>query len=209
MRLLAAALLLSLVGCGGKQIQFSAERPDSSTPITVDHAVRIFSAYGFASACAVEDYVLTAHHVAAPFAGVPFLHDRQVGYAWSDPSGRAGLFDPVGLSAYRDLGLLAPIGGDTPVYQTVSVVPPQEGDIVRWVEYHKKNDDEGDFFAPEERSATVVRLVGGSVTFDEGPTTGASGTCLFNADGEVLGIVVWGFDGTGVAVLVVDAWWLE
>jgi hypothetical protein len=207
MKPLAAALLLVLLGCGGVQVESPSDSPETLTPIDVRYALQIFSAYGFASACAVDRYVLTARHVIKPFASIPFLHDVMVHYTWSDGDGREGLFQSLVTSDYRDLGILDPINM-TPVYQQLAVVPPQEGDTVRWVEYNKSGDD-GDFFAPVEKSALVIRTVAGYVTFDVPPTNGASGTCLFDKSGDVVGVVVWAFPGTGLATLIVGNWVLE
>jgi hypothetical protein len=206
MRLFAAALLLTLVGCGGVRVETPADSPNSETPIKIEYAIQTFSTYGFASACAAGRYVMTAAHVVKPFSGIPFLHSTVVHYTWSDNAGRYGLFDPVTASDYRDLGILDPINM-TPVYHKLALVPPTPGEKVRWVEYNKEVD--GDFFAPVEKSALVVRLVAGYVTFDVPPTSGASGTCLFDRAGEVIGVVVWSFPGTGVAALVVGDWALE
>lgn len=208
MRLLAAALLVISVGCGPVLVQAPDPAPNSSTPLDPEHAVRIFSVYGFASACAVGNYIYTAQHVLMPFTGVPFLHDAMVSYAWSDESGREGRLDALGVSPYRDLGVLVPAFGDTPVYQKAAWVPPLEGETVRWIEYSLETE-ETDFFAPVERSGTVLRQVAGHVAFDMSPAGGASGTCLYNSAGDVVGIVMWGFPETGVAVLLTGQWAFE
>ena len=209
MRLLQVVLLATLVGCGGVRIETAPAFP--AVPLPSDHVVRVMNSYAFASACAVGPYVFTAAHVLKPFDETPFLHDMMVGYAWSDPSGLSGLFDPMNASAYRDIAILVPTGGDLPIYQTVAKVPPQVGDTVRWIEYSREGEDVAyeDYFAPVERFASVTRLVAGHIAFDDSPTAGASGSCLFDSSGDVVGVVVWGMPKTGVAVLLTGTWGFE
>ncbi len=210
MRLLAAALLTLLVGCGPVRVSPPDIAPYLLAPLDTRHTVRIFSAYGFASACAVGSYIYTAQHVMAPFGGIPFLHDKMVSYTWSDEAGREGRLSPVGVSPYRDLGILEPAFGDTPVYQRVALVPPPIGETVHWIQYNKEDNENLDFFAPVPKFGVVVRSsIAGHITFDELPSGGASGTCLFNEADEVVGIVTWGLSETGLAVLLTGPWAFE
>jgi hypothetical protein len=103
---------------------------------------------------------------------------------------------------------MAPVVGDIPVPQKAATVPPQKGDVVRWIEFDSYNEST-DYFAPVERSATVVRVLAGHVIFDIEPESGASGSCLFNTAGEVVGLVMWGWPDTGVAVLLTGIWSIE
>lgn len=200
MRYLLVSLLL-LSGCAAKAFDLTPGNP-GPVEILPGRAISVFSYDGLASACAVEGYVMTARHVTHPWSGTA-LHEEGISYAWSAGT-LAGTFNPYWASPYRDLGMFMPASGDMPAMGLRSKVPLQAGDTVRWIEY---SGDVKDWFAPVERSATVQRTIAGHVTFDREPEAGASGTCLYNDQARVVGIVTWGVARTGIAVLLTGEWW--
>ena len=153
---------------------------------------------GFAHACPCEGKVYTAGHVIKP----PFSKEDLRAFTWEDGYGNKGRAEGKVQDDHRDLGLLEMKDSTPSVYYTRASTPPNKDDKVYWEEFGD-ND-----FLPKVRDAKVMYTKAGYVFFDEQPKAGASGSCLFNKAGEVVGIVVWGFykDGKrfGAATLLTD-----
>jgi len=79
---------------------------------------------------------------------------------------------------------------------------PAVGDVVTWVEYDFSKPERA--YQPKARSSKVLGTRLSHIFLKEVPESGASGTCVFNAAGEVVGIIAWrqrvGMDEIGVAV---------
>ena len=189
------ATLAACSGCAGRQGPQAPEGPPVS-------AIALIGRYGAAHACAVEGYVITAAHVAED---VQIVEGRfvktQIPYVAEDPAtGQVGLATLRQSNDYVDLAILDLT--IEPLYFKKGEVAV--GDRVRWIEY--------DFhlvkgaYAPVVRDAQVVNLRALQIIMDRAPERCASGPCLFNADGDVVGIIS-GFhpmeDGAaGVAVVI-------
>ena len=152
---------------------------------------------GFAHACPCDGKVYTAGH-----AVMPVLRNAPLrAFLWEDGYGNSGEAEGKSYDDYRDLGTLS-LKGDDPVYYVRASTLPKEDDKVYWLEFKDKD------YLPEVRDAKVMYSVAGYVFFDKIPSSGASGSCLLNSAGEVVGIVVWGFykEGKrfGAATLIVE-----
>jgi hypothetical protein len=82
--------------------------------------------------------------------------------------------------------------------------------VLQWIEYDHESLESA--YAPRLRQATLIRPLAGYLVLDSAPVKGASGSCLFNSQGEVVGIIAWGVrtgsgDAVGVAVSVSGPWW--
>ena len=154
-------------------------------------------------ACPVAGNVFTAGHVGV-YRPTPKEADWPVNYAWSQGS-LSGYASTNLVSPSRDLAILSTVG-DSPEFNECASGPPAIGSRVSWFEY--------DFLTTIERFAMVEELTAGHIQFDKTPKPGASGSCLFNEDGEVLGIVNWrlydqGYGGVGIAVALYGDWWAD
>jgi hypothetical protein len=149
-------------------------------------------------ACPVNGYVLTASHV---------LWDETlktyVPTAWSDGYGQEGSAAVSGGFTFLDLISLSiyPLEG----YQ-LDYLPPGYagvGDRVYWYEFDLRTRSNA--LRARRRFADVLRIVAGHYILDDMPVEGASGSCLLNSNGEVVGVINAGWDtddslGVGVAV---------
>ena len=208
MRLLSLLLLSFVMACGGKQIKFSDAAPRLEVKLNEQNTIRVIGNHGVASACAVNGYVITAGHVVAPFTYYPGLYREMVGYAWSDYNEppKQGYFTPGAVSPFRDIGVIFPDeDGDNPFQHKLSTSALQPGDHLRWIEYDRGDD----YFKCKEASGTVIRLIAGHIMIDGEATQGASGTCVFNDQGTVVGIISWGINGTTVVINLTGRWWLD
>lgn len=198
MRLFAAALVTALTlstcfACVATNVEQALTVP--GIPNEVDPSLSLATPNGgVGHACPIAgEGVLTAAHV---------VIDKQAGrvvnvsYSFK---GTEGLGEVVGVSPYKDLALIVVSG-------PVDYLPRAEakvGDLVFWFEYDFRTRE--NLLRGRRRFATVIRLVAGTIIFDAPPTPGASGTCLINSEGAVVGIVVAGFETddklvSGVAV---------
>lgn len=152
---------------------------------------------GFGHACPCDGTVYTAGHVVEP------IHkgDPPRAFLWEDSYGNKGKAEAKAYDDYRDLGTLN-LKGDKPVYFVRASAIPKEGDKVYWEEYGDKD------YLPKVQDAKIMYDRAGYIFFDKLPTHGASGSCLLNAAGEAVGVVVWGFvKGTkkfGAATLIIE-----
>lgn len=155
--------------------------------------------HSMAHACAVENRILTASHVAAPI-----IQGREtpLSYTWDDGV-RKGWLTVKQTANARDLAQMDAFMGDTPRYLTRGE-SPQPGDEIKWYEYRY---DEGAVLGVTRRSAKVERLRAGHIVIDQAVAQGASGGCLLDSTDSVVGVVIWTFDTTGVAVDLTGSWW--
>jgi hypothetical protein len=202
-KLLALVLLLPIVGCN-KTVDVS---PTSIPPknfkyhIDTSKVMHLFGIGGVAHACPVEGQILTARHVSA--RTLPTGQTYGLAFSWSN-NGDYGEAVHYQAATARDLSKLRLMSGQTSYYNKSSK-DPQAGEYVYWVEYNLRDKDKA--FVPRTRRAKVMHTIANHVVFDELPVKGASGGCIFNAENEVIGILVWGVetgynDGVGVGVLI-------
>jgi len=192
------ALLLFLAACAAR-----APLATPPTTNTVSAVLRLFGRWHVAHACPVDGVVLTAGHVASPFALIPMIGDQPIGYSWSDGLGNHGYARASANFLYRDLGVLSITKGTVAFYRRADEAP-RPGDELRWIEYDFSERTKA--YESQARTAQFLREVAGHLVLDGGPMRGASGSCVFNSSNEVVGIVSW--DGfAGVVVGVTGDWW--
>lgn len=152
---------------------------------------------GFGHACPCDGKVYTAGHVVEPGYGKEELR----AFTWEDGYGNGGKAEGKSRDDYRDLATLDLKGGPSIYYPRARTLP-EEKDKVYWEEF------ENNSYLSKVQDADVMYLKAGYIFFDKQPNPGASGSCLFNSMGEVVGIVVWGFykDGKrfGAATTIVE-----
>jgi len=154
-------------------------------PVNTNKVMRIFTRNGFAHACPCDGVIWSAGHVVGDKSNSWRLQD----YTWADYLGNSGILLGRRTLPTRDLGMFSVSSGN-PKYYSAALELPNHGDKVYWIEYDLSGTD--DMFAIRRRSAEVTRLVADHIIFDAAPTLGASGTCLFNREEEVVGVIVWG-----------------
>jgi len=158
--------------------------------------------FGMAHACPVSGMILTAAHVAEShtYTGVV-----QKSYAYTI-GGRGGYISPISSSAFRDLAGMRVQSGDIPPMNTLAETAAAQGDTVYWREWDLQNRvgrlelRKGEVSEPPEA---------GHFAFLPSPTPGASGGCVFNEAGDVVGILVWSVGITkhvGFAVDITGDW---
>lgn len=199
--LLAVAIAMSL-GCAGKNIVVEAPEIEEAPAVNTDKTLQLIGRGGIAQGCPVEGIIYTAAHVVqyekedgTPTAFLP-------GYAFSTDDGNRGFVVTAMVGAFRDIAVLYVREGEVNYYKLGST--PESGDRVYWREY----DFESDVMDKALVSADVTLILAGHVVMNDYPEQGASGGCLFNEDGEVVGVVTWSILGYGVAVLITGFWGL-
>lgn len=178
---LLLAVTLLFVGCASKSIDLAPEAPKISKAPDTAGIISLLSLDRIGHACPCDGTVYTAAHLARP--GNEYLF-----YTWGDQLGHQGTAEGNSYDRYRDLGTLK-LMGDTPYMYPKATTLPKRGDVVYWVEFGTTAHE---FFLPKVRKAKFLYAFAGYANFDNIPQQGASGSCLLNAKGEVVGIVAWG-----------------
>jgi hypothetical protein len=185
-----SAALLTVGACSS-----CAKAPQVEKFKPYDPTLAIFTAYSFGHGCPIKDMgILTALHVVQPRLGY-----RLSSATWSDASGQVGYADPIGPLPFADIAFLMPVGRAVPTYLPIGKA--NVGDRVYYWEFSYINRAEA--LRAEMKPATLLRKVGGHLIVDNPPDEGASGSCIVNASGEVVGVVVWGMvmnDGRTIGI---------
>lgn len=191
-KLVLLSLLLSGCSC--------AERKDyigslPGIPVELDPTLQLsLPNGGVGHACAVDGEVVTARHVMVGEHG-------NLNAAWSDAYGNEGIAT-VRISAnHLDVSILDVYPEGVVMFLPKSTA--KVGETVYWFEYDFRTRKNA--LRARRRFATILRIVAQQIVLSEVPTRGASGTCLINSNGEVVGIVnaAWYTDdeaGAGNAV---------
>lgn len=184
MKKLIFALLL-VAGC-------AKSLPDPPVPpvILARPSIQLFTPFGFGHGCPVEGYIFTARHVVNPAPGV------SSGASFLDVAGRVMPSVVVALGNAADVALLQPDDGALLTYYPRGTVEP--GDTVYWWDYVQEPGR--DAMRARLRAGKVLRIPGGHLVIDRLPIRGASGGCVFNAEGGVVGIITWGIKDTRVGI---------
>jgi hypothetical protein len=194
MKRLAALLLLALTGCSA----CTKVLPDilPAVPLEVDPSIAIFTPDGGGGhACPVEGQVITARHVMWSEQHKTFLMG-----SWSSQGARGGA-EVSGAALALDLVRLTLYGGTVP-YLSLGESPKPD-DKVYWFEYDFRTASNA--YRARRRAGKVLRAVAGHLILDSNPVGGASGSCLLDAQGNVVGIVIATMDtddggAVGVAI---------
>jgi len=188
-------VLALAAGCAVKMPVVLAPPTNPPMPIA------LMGKFGAAHACPVAGVVVTAGHVAHQVSLVEGnMVYTPLSYMAEDGEGHYGTADAKGYNGYVDLAMLT-LSWE-PAYYTkgLAVIP---GDEVSWVEYDFTRVRKA--YQPRIRRAHVVNARLGHIILDETPTPGASGTCVFDALRQVVGVIAFGATtGDGVAGVAVD-----
>jgi hypothetical protein len=187
--LLALLFLLLVVSCSQKKVSLPG-------PYTlIDPSLAIMTRDGNAGhACPVHGHIYSARHV--------FWNreeNKYIGATWSS-RGYDGSTLVSGFSEEKDLVELW-LNDTSNVVFLPRGAAVRAGEKVYWFEYDfrtKKNA-----LRSRRRFANVLRIVAQQYILDGTPVAGASGSCLINENGEVVGIVTGGwqmFDKSVVGV---------
>ncbi len=206
--LILAALTLA---CAGKKVNIGQPPLPSNKP-DVSAVMAVIGRFGMAHACPVDGQIVTAAHVVNPFFGIPGMQKVFTNYSWSDGRGHSGFVRAKAVNNYRDLGLLKTTSGDSPDFYKTSDNDPKAGDKVYWVEYDLSKASVA--YKMKTRQAKVLRVKAGHFVFDGEPVRGASGSCVFNKAGEVVGILIRlhpmaSNEVVSVAVMISGKWRLD
>ena len=143
--------------------------------------------YGFAHACPVDGQIVTAAHVAEAVSKGS-TYRLYYTYVQGD---KAGYLSPGWVAQSRDIALLSVDAGDAPAFNKTAEKAPHEGDDIYWYEFEYSRGA-----SIKKKEGRVIGVTGGHMAFYPPPHPGASGGCILNENGDVLGIVTWGIEGT-------------
>lgn len=178
------------LSCAVKTAEVSPCPPCLIEPEPETLPVVLMGSAGAAHACPVdlgEGLLVTAGHVAyrSVLSNGEIINLPKV-YLAEDEHGHIGRAAPSGANNYVDIALMVTDLDDLKYYPLgVSYV----GDKVYWYEYSYKNAKS--IYQNERREAKVSSVRVNHYFFDKAPLPGASGTCLFNEAGHVIGIISW------------------
>jgi hypothetical protein len=111
---------------------------------------------------------------------------------WSDNAGGSGHLEVVVRDGAQDIASLVSKEEPLEFGFLFAETPPKAGDVIRWYEYSFRNAKEG--LRNVLRTSKVTRNIALHIVSVPAPMPGASGSCVFNMDGDVVGIVSAGFD---------------
>jgi V8-like Glu-specific endopeptidase len=159
------------------------------TEIDMDGVLHLVGRHSVGHACPVAPhFALTAAHVTDPrwfdsdFNLIPYRFDND--------RGDYGLAIPRGVMGEVDLGWVEVTPNPVEPY-AVAEHAPAIGDKVYWIGYNIRKRKQA--FETERYESEVQLVRAGHIFTKDSPQPGASGGCVFNASGEVVGIVVAGW----------------
>lgn len=193
MRSAVLGLCVLLVSCAGRRDFVGPPVPELEDP-----GVALSNPGGLGRGCPADGVIYTARHV---------LENRRnpgefFGALWTDRLGNSGWAKHTGHSSIADVGILIP-QDNGPKQIRMAKTAPLPGDTVHWWGYDYR--DRARALAGHKRQATIIRHEAGLWVLSELPNPGASGGCLLNDAGDVVGIIVWGIqlhDRSGVGLAV-------
>jgi hypothetical protein len=170
-------------------VLFGSTAAISDNPeIDMNGVLHLMGRHNIGHACPIDENVaLTAAHV----TDSRWWDDTPLSaFRYSNDNGQSGIALPAGVHSEVDLGWIK-VGPDPVTFYEVSNIPPVEDDKIFWVEYNTKKEKNA--FETERRESRVLRVVAGHIYMKDPPKSGASGGCLFNESGKVVGIVTSGW----------------
>lgn len=154
---------------------------------------------GLGQACPVSGLILTAAHVAVGLS--PDLRPRGYVFQQYDQQGFVSGHSPLWS---RDLAQVNLDAGNI-ARQYVRAAGVEVGDRVTWTEFNITTSP----LRIVTREGKVSEKAAGHLSFFPEPSPGASGGCLFAADGTVVGIVVWSIWDHGAAANITGDMWVQ
>lgn len=194
------SLLVIQLACAGKVITVEAPEIANAPAVNTDKTLQLIGRSGIAQACPVAGVIYTAAHVVQHEDADGKPGAWVAGYAFSTAEGNEGVVVPAYINAIRDIAVLYPKSGAVNYYKLGPT--PESGSKVFWREYDFKDIVLDKVLAESE----VLHLLAGHVIMANAPKQGASGGCLFNEEGEVIGIAVWSVSDGGVTVSITGFW---
>src|SRR5574341_1302421 len=199
MRMLTVGLVLSLSSMGWAG---EPTAPDTRASLMLSGRFAVV-----ASACAVEGVVLTNAHVVdvRPFDLAFPLSELRFESAMGD----RGIIGPLRGLAFTDLAVVTT---STPLthFARVAAAEPAPGEAVWWALPSWQSRKR--MLERTIVSGRVLRSWAGTLVIDRETESGASGGCVFNGSGEVVGLVTWGSEARDqreatMAVGLWGPWW--
>ncbi|HLC23986.1 MAG TPA: serine protease [Dehalococcoidia bacterium] len=203
MKILGPILLLGLIlGCSSRAV---VVQPAEQGRESLSLSLALIGRFGLAHSCPVDGLVLTAAHVAVHRD--MFGNETPNSYLWEQGPINGLLTGYVPLAS-RDLAQLLPDSESLPPMASRADSGPSQGESVYWQQFNMVSDP----MRQEIQRGRVTDIGPGHFAFEPEPKDGASGGCIFNETGEVLGIVVWSLGDNslsrdGVAVTLTGQWW--
>ena len=153
--------------------------------------------------CAVNGLTITNHHMVDKYNKDGDL--ETVFFRYEFPGGGTGWGKSVKVSKNADLAVVS-LDAPPPFGFAELGPKPEIGDKVYWVEYNFEDPDEA--MRRVERRAEVSNVVAGYITADKEVVPGASGGCVYNEAGQVVGLVTFGMGlGRGRSAIGITGLW--
>lgn len=199
MRYLAALVLLAVPVAAPTPAEAEEKpKPPAETAQVLAMMGRFTSGHG----CPVTPTLaLTASHMTdvTPFG----FRTTPAAYRWSMLNAE-GSVEPIGKVSSADLGVVE-TDVPFPAWNKAAIAAPAVGDYLWLVGYDWDNKEKG--YAAEVIRVRVTRVVAGHVIYHPAGKPGSSGSCVWNQDGQVVAINVWGQDvGTDEVGIGVGIW---
>jgi hypothetical protein len=141
--------------------------------------------HAIAHACPVgPQHALTAAHV----TDIRWYDDDAplVPYRYENENGEFGLAVPLSVYTASDTGWVR-LSSALSMWYRYADGPPEIGSRVYWVEYDVHNKKNA--LKAKYEDAKVINVVAGNIFVDRAPIPGSSGGCVWNENGEIVGIV--------------------
>jgi hypothetical protein len=178
-------IITALVTC----LMVPAVAQPAKKEINYDGMLALVGRFSVATGCPVSaTRALTSAHVTDPRwfdSKAPLWPFR-----FENALGEEGIAAPMSVRTEADLGWLA-LRTPVSVWYSVASEKPKVGDKVFWREYEIQKEDK--FFTFVERDSEIVSVVAGSFYTKRIIRQGASGGCVFNEAGEILGLATMGY----------------
>lgn len=165
---------------------FGKDKPEQ-VDVSYTFRMRHYGATG--SGCAVNGMTITNRHMIDPREAEDFgpLHKVRFRFEFMRQGTRGRGYSKT-VSNHADLAIVV-LDKDPPSGYAKLGPKPQPGDVISWVEYDWRKQD--DLYAQRRRSAEVIRTTMGMALVKEGPSSGASGGCAYDSNGDVVGLMTF------------------